>query len=128
MSYTPSCTDIDGNEITIGSIIFVKKRNAEKDKPYKVLGMTFLYQGEDKPLKVTLKLNGLQNGVDANRCLVMDTDSNFGRVVELLSKIGGKFDRDAIYEYLKRQGLLDSAILDDEMPDSAAEELLGGAQ
>lgn len=121
MSYTPSYTDDEGNEITIGSIVFINKRNAEKDRPYKVMGMTFAYQGNGKPLKVTLKLNGLQNGVDANRCLAVDTNSDFGRVVELLSKVGGKFDRDVIYEYLTHQGLLARGVLDDEMPDGAPE-------
>ena len=100
----PYCLDSANNPIRLNDLVYYDGPNNNRDsKPYRVKEISFLYQG-NKPPKAMLTMQGKSERISAYLCKAVDRDSAFGKVVDLLTRVGGRVDAEAIHEYLYEIG------------------------
>lgn len=96
--------DANGERIYLGDLVYaIDSHNTEKGKPYKVEEITFVLQNASKNPKTMLKARGQKQRFDSTRVKVVDSDTEFGRVANLIQRLGGVIDADAINAYLEQE-------------------------
>lgn len=108
MSESQACEvyalDANGKRINLGDLVYAIDSHAiSKGKPYRVEEITFVLQRDGKNPKTMLKARGQKQRFDSARVEVVDSDTDFGRVADLIQRLGGVIDADAINAYLEQE-------------------------
>ena len=108
MSESQACEvyalDANDKRIHLGDLVYaIDSRNISKGKPYRVEEIAFVLQKDGKNPKTMLKARGQKQRFDSARVEVVDSDTDFGRVADLIQRLGGVIDADAINAYLEQE-------------------------